>query len=217
MRLLITQNPKLKTQHFILGFLLVFCLFSSPCFAQGLLTRPIERLPSLPNLPSGEKEYAVGGTISGSLEKELDLDKLDSVSRPIDAKGELKTDTDGVKTNKYKIGYYGSTGRIESRIEKNRGTEQENIDTQGELKKGADGVVKANKYNIGYYGSTGRIESRIEKNRGTEQEDLEASKFPGQTLRLPDTQKFGFQYRSPLLGRIGLDAGAGNANNQAEN
>jgi hypothetical protein len=113
----------------------------------------------------------VGGTISGSPEGEVDLNKLDSVSRPIDAQGELKTDADGVKANKYKIQYNGNTKRIQG---------------------------------------------KIENGRGTRQEDLEANELPEQTLRLPDARSFGFQYQSPLLGRIGFDAGVGKANNQAE-
>jgi hypothetical protein len=119
MRLLLTQNSKLKTQHFflfILGFLLVFFLFSSPCFAGQM------GLPSLPNLPSGERIYDAGGASPDQPEQ------LDSVSRPIDAQGELKTDTDGVKANKYKIRYNGNTKRIQSRIQNDRKTGQEDLE-----------------------------------------------------------------------------------------
>jgi hypothetical protein len=175
-------NSKLRTQNskllpllplfFALCSMLLFCLFSTPCFAQFVLANPMWRVPSLPNLPSGEKEYEVGATISGSPETELDLTKLNSLSRPTDTQGNLKTDTHG--------------------------------------------VVKPNKYKIGYNGDTGRIQSRIEKNKGTKQEDLKASEFPGQPLRLPDTRSLGFQYRPPLLGRIGLDAGVGKPNEQAQ-
>jgi len=107
--------------------LLLFCLFSTPCLAQFLTTgRPIDKLPSLPNLPSGQNDYEVGGTISDSPEGELDLNKLDSVSRAIDTQGELKTDTNhAVKANKYKIEYNGDTKRIQGRIEKNSGTRRE--------------------------------------------------------------------------------------------
>ena len=193
MRLLLTQNPTLKTQNFflfILGFLLVFCLFSSPCFAQGVLARPMERLPSLPNLPSGERIYDPGGASPDQPEE------LDSVSRPVDIQGELKTDTDGVKANKYNIGYNGNTKRIEGRIEKSRGTEQEDLQANeppGQTLRLPDAR------------SSKRIEGRIEKSRGTEQEDLQANEPPGQTLRLPDAHSLGFQYQPPLLGRMGFD------------
>jgi hypothetical protein len=52
--------------------------------------------------------------MSGSPEGELDLNKLDSVSRPIDVQGELKKGADGiVKANKYKSGYNGNyRGRL---------------------------------------------------------------------------------------------------------
>ena len=102
------------------------------------------------------------------------------------------------------------------------------MDAQGELKPAPDGV-KVNKYKIEYNGNTKRIEGSIEKSRGTRredskiengkgtsQEDLEAGESPGQTPGLPDMRKFGFQYQTPSLGGIGFEAGAGKANNQAE-
>jgi uncharacterized protein (DUF2252 family) len=46
---------------------------------------------------------------------------MDSVSRPI---GELKTDTDGVKASKYRIGYNQSRKKIEGRIKRNVETRQ---------------------------------------------------------------------------------------------
>jgi hypothetical protein len=128
MSLLLTQNSKRKTQHFILGFLLVFCLFSSTCFAQGVLANPLWRLPSLPNLPSGERIYDAGGASPDEAKG------LDPTSRPIDTQEEdLKPGADGVaKANKYKIGYSGNTKGIQGKIEKNRGTEQEDSEA-GEL------------------------------------------------------------------------------------
>ena len=98
--------------------LLLFCLFSAPCFGQGYV-QPITRLPSLPGLPSGERIYDAGGAAPDQ------PDELDSISRPIDAQGELKTDADGVKANKYKIEYNGDTKRIQGRIEKTSGTRRE--------------------------------------------------------------------------------------------
>jgi hypothetical protein len=129
------------------------------------------RLPSLPNLPSGEQIYDVGGTISDSLAGEVDLNKLDSVSRRIDVQGDLKADADGIKANKDKIQYNGNTKRIQS---------------------------------------------RIEENRGTMQEDLEAGELRGQPPRQPDARSFGFQYQSPLLGRIGFDALVRKPNEQTQ-
>jgi hypothetical protein len=130
MRLLLTQNTKRNTQHFLsvlcaLCSLLILCLFSAPCFAQGVLAQPITRLPSLPDLPSGEKIYDAGGA-SPDQPKELDLD---SVSRPIDTQGELKMGANGVvKANKYKIGYGENKKRIESKINDKTGrTKQENL------------------------------------------------------------------------------------------
>ena len=100
--------------------LLLFCLFSSPCFAQGYYKTMQERLPSLPNLPSGERIYDAGGASPDQ------PDELDSISRPVDTQGELKTDTNpAVKANKYKIEYNGDTKRIQGRIEKNSGTRRE--------------------------------------------------------------------------------------------
>ncbi len=157
-----TQNSKLKTQNFflfILAFLLVFFLFSSPCFAQGAVGA---HLPSLPNLPSGEND--AGGATPDQ--------PVDSVSPPIDAQGEPRTDADGVKASKYKIEYNGNTKRIQSKIENSRGTRQQ--------------------------------DSKIENGKGTRQEDLEAGELPGQNPGLSDTRKFGFQYQSPLLGGIGF-------------
>jgi hypothetical protein len=116
MRPLITQHSTLNTQHFILGFLLVFCLFSSPCFAQSTVGA---HLPSFPNLPSGERLYSTGGA-SPDLPGELD-----SVSHPIDTQGDLKTDTDGVKANKYKINYNGTTKKIQGKTENGKSTRQE--------------------------------------------------------------------------------------------
>ncbi len=99
--------------------LLLFCLFSTPCFAQ-YYKQMYDRLPSLPNLPSGETIYDAGGASPDQ------PDELDSVSRAIDAQGELKTDTNrAVKANKYKIEYNGDTKRIQGRIEKNSGTRRE--------------------------------------------------------------------------------------------
>lgn len=86
------------------------------------------------------------------------------------------------------------------------------MDAQGELKPAPDGV-KVNKYKIEYNGNTKRIQG---KNGGTEQADLEAGAFSGQTLRLPDPRKFGFQYRSPRLGGIGFDTFVRKPNEQTQ-
>jgi hypothetical protein len=170
-----TQNSKLKTQNFLLCLLsvLALCLFSSPCFAQVIAAH----LPHFPNLPTGEKTYDTGGA------SPYEPEELDAASHPIDAQGELKTDADGVKANKYKIDYTGNTGRIQGRIDKSRGA--------------------------------GWEDSKIENGKKTRREDLEPSELPEQTLRLPDARSFGFQHQSPSLGRIGLDTGVGKANSQA--
>ena len=160
-----TQNSKLKTQNIFLCFLLLFCLFATPCFAQNILANPLWRLPSLPNLPSGERFYDAGGA---SPDQPYEFD---SVSRPIDAQGELKSDKDNVKVNKYKIGYNGSTKRTEG---------------------------------------------RIEERKGARQADLEATEFPDQPLRQPDTRSLGFQYQPPLLGRMGFGAIVRKPNEQTQ-
>jgi hypothetical protein len=157
---MITQHSNVMTQtffRFLLPLLSILALYllCTPCFAQGVLANPFWRLPSLPNLPSGERTYDAGGASPDQ------PGELDSVSRPIDVQGELKTDTDGVKANKYRIGYSGNRKRIQG---------------------------------------------KIESGKRPGQEDLEASELPGQTLRLPDMRKFGFQYQPPSLGRIGFDA-----------
>jgi hypothetical protein len=198
----IMLNSKLKTQNSTLFFSLLFLLLSSsPCFAQGVLANPMWRLPSLPNLPSGERIYDAGGASPDQ------ADELDSVSRPIDAQGELKTDANGIKPNKYKIEYNANTKRILGKMENGKGAGPEDFEaSESPVQTSHQPDARSSK----------RIERRIETCRGTSQEDLEASGSPDQTLRLPDARSFGFQYQSPTVGRLGFDTSLGNANEERQ-
>jgi hypothetical protein len=88
-------------------------------------------LPSLPNLPSGETTYDAGGAAPYRAEEEMD-----AVSRPADVQGEVKSGTEAVKVNKYKIDYTQKTNRIgDSTNNKNTGIyEKTNGDNREESK-----------------------------------------------------------------------------------
>ncbi len=97
-------------------FLLVF--LGSSAFSAEIL-----RLPSLPNLPSGEKTYDAGGAAPDRPEEEID-----AASRPADVQGEVKPDPEAVKANKYKIDYTQKTKRIGNRIyDKTNGNKREEL------------------------------------------------------------------------------------------
>ena len=103
-----------------LVFLLVF--FGSSAFAGEM------RLPSPPNLPSGEKTYDAGGAAPDQPEE------LESVSRPAGVQGEVKPDTEGVKTNKYKIDYTQKSKRIGNSIyDKNKGNKREELENSEQI------------------------------------------------------------------------------------
>jgi hypothetical protein len=84
---------------------LLLCCFFSPSVFAGPMP-----LPSIPNLPSGEKTYDVGGTAPNLPED------LDYLSIPALEQGELKPDAERVKVNRYKIDYKQKTQRMDSRI-----------------------------------------------------------------------------------------------------
>ena len=54
----------------------------------------------------------------------MDTDKLETVSRPVNAQGGTKDGDNGVKESKYRIGYK----KIGGRIENGKGTRQEDLD-----------------------------------------------------------------------------------------
>jgi hypothetical protein len=66
-------------------------------------------LPSMPDLPSGEKDYDVGGILPNLPEKELGIE---SVSKAAEVQGEASSKNEEVKANKYRIDYGLKTSRI---------------------------------------------------------------------------------------------------------
>jgi hypothetical protein len=79
-------------------------------------------LPSIPNLPSGEKMYDVGGAAPDQPED------LDYMSIPALEQGGLKPDAERMKANKYKIDYGKKTQRIGSKTyEKGNGSTREEL------------------------------------------------------------------------------------------
>ncbi len=104
-----------------LVFLLLF--FGASAFAAETM-----RLPSLPNLPSGETTYDAGGAAPDRADEEID-----AVSRPADVQGEVKSDTEAVRVNKYKIDYTQKTNRIGSKTnDKNTGIHDKNKEDKRE-------------------------------------------------------------------------------------
>lgn len=110
-----------------LVFLLVF--LGSSAFADPFAPQMI--LPSMPNLPSGEKTYDASGAAPDRPKEEMD-----AVSRPADVQGEvkLKPDTEAVKANKYKIDYTQKTKRIGNRIyDKNNENKREGSENNEQI------------------------------------------------------------------------------------
>jgi hypothetical protein len=114
-------------------FTFVLTVVSTPCFAQqaGYYSQPITRLPSLPDLPSGQKDYEVSGNSSDIARAELDINKLGSASLPANLAEELRPNADATAgASKYKIEYNRSTKRKKGEVKaKSRGTKQHDRDT----------------------------------------------------------------------------------------
>ena len=88
-------------------------------------------LPSLPNLPAGEKTYDTGGVPPDQAQQEQELN---SASSPAEAQGEPKADTEAVRANKYKIDYAPKTQIIRNGInDKSKGDKRGDLDS-GEQK-----------------------------------------------------------------------------------